>query len=166
MTTRLHNLSIANRQFFSEVEDMLAEERNVTIPTKGRSMFPFIVGERDIVEIEPVTERSGTIRKGDVVLARLADGMIVLHRVYEMSDSGKLTLMGDRNLYKVEECLLGNILGRVCRICRKGKWIDCGSRLEMMKGRLWMFLKPCRRGILGVWKRMAGVKITTDNIDK
>lgn len=82
----------------------------------GSSMRPTICN-LDVVEICPV-ER-GAIRRYHVVLAQLADGRYVIHRVVRVVRSGGgdgglvFVLMGDANLVQREMYGYENIIGRV-----------------------------------------------------
>ena len=42
---------VPNDVMLGEVRKMIAEDHSVTIKVKGRSMLPFIVGERDSVRL-------------------------------------------------------------------------------------------------------------------
>ena len=74
----MRKLVIDNDELFGRVVELLQEGREVTIPSKGFSMLPFIRGERDLV----VLERADEIKPGDIVLFRL-DGRYILHRVMD-----------------------------------------------------------------------------------
>ena len=69
----MRKLVIDNDELFGRVVELLQEGREVTIPSKGFSMLPFIRGERDLV----VLERADEIKPGDIVLFRL-DGRYIL----------------------------------------------------------------------------------------
>ena len=74
-------MTVNNDEFFGEVIALLREGKNVTIPVKGESMLPFIVGGVDSVVLEGVDGGSPagsvlrTANVGDVVLFR-ADGRL------------------------------------------------------------------------------------------
>ena len=133
-----------NVQYFSEVARLLAEGHSVTIPAKGRSMLPFIIGGRDSL----VLVAAGSLCVGDIVLARLPERGYVLHRVYRLSGDS-LTLMGDGNLRAVERCRVGDVVGKAVAILRDGhRRVDCASSAERRKARLWRHLLPLRRYLL------------------
>lgn len=101
---------------FEEVRYFIAQGRSVKLKATGSSMRPTICN-LDVVEICPV-ER-GAIRRYHVVLAQLADGRYVIHRVVRIVRSGGgdgglvFVLMGDANLVQREMCGYENIIGRV-----------------------------------------------------
>ena len=136
---------LSNDLLFCEVDSMLSEGHTVTLPVKGRSMWPFIAEGRDKV----VLQKTEVTQIGDVVLARLAGGAYVLHRVYNMANGG-IILMGDGNICRMERCRQEDISGKVVKIIRNGMYVDCSSRGERYKVWIWMFLRPVRRYVLAM----------------
>ena len=89
---------------------MLREGKKVTVPAKGESMLPFIVGGVDSVVLEGVDGGSpaGTVLRtanvGDVVLFR-ADGRFILHRIiYKDNDKALCEIQGDGILRAKDLC--------------------------------------------------------------
>lgn len=138
-------MKIANNVLLPEVSALLSQGYEVTLPAKGRSMYPFIVGGRDSVVLKQVAEPVG---RGDIVLACLPDREqpYVLHRVHRLTDDG-IVLLGDGNV-RPEYCRLQDVCGKVVRIIRNGRPIDCRSTSERWRGRIWQALTPVRRYIL------------------
>ena len=73
---------VTDEQIIRDAVSLVEEGMAVTMRVKGRSMLPFILGGRESV----VLTRPGTIRPGDVVLARIDGQRYVLHRVMEVSE--------------------------------------------------------------------------------
>ena len=73
-------LLLNNNLFFIEVARMLSQGRSVTLQTKGKSMYPFITGGRDIVELR----KTDTLSVGDIVLAEVPERGYVLHRILSL----------------------------------------------------------------------------------
>ena len=142
--------TIDNDILFPEIVGLLKEGHTVTLQAKGGSMFPFIVEGRDKV----VLQKANRYRKSDIVLACLPEKGYVLHRIYRLS-AGTIHLMGDGNLYATECCQWNNIQGKVIQIIRNGKTVDCDAARERWRARLWQWLLPLRRIILGIYKRYA-----------
>lgn len=140
---------IPNQVLLPEVEKLLREGESVTLKVKGNSMLPFIVGERDSV----VLQKAGTLKKGDIVLAHLADRRYVLHRIIAISDRS-ITLMGDGNLFETEQCTRADITGQAVRILRTGQSVNCTAPQERWKSNLWKALQPARRYLLAVYRRL------------
>lgn len=135
---------IPNEILLGEVTSLLAEGQEVVLLTKGGSMMPFLRSERDSVALRKLE----TVEVGDIVLAHLGGGRYVLHRIIAI-DGDNVTLMGDANLKGTESCLKSDISGTVVRILKAS-----GKEYVPGKGRWWRALKPFRRYILGVYRRI------------
>ena len=140
----METIEIPNAILLAEVSSCLDGGQDVVIRTKGSSMLPFIRGGCDSVCLHKESE----VEVGDIVLAEIAPGQYVLHRVFAI-DGDKLTLMGDGNLKGTELCRRGDVKGTVKEILHED-----GSRTVPGKGRLWRRLLPFRRIILGIYRRL------------
>ncbi|MBO4570953.1 MAG: S24/S26 family peptidase [Bacteroidales bacterium] len=136
--------TIPNDILLGEVTTLLAEGQEVVLLTKGGSMMPFLRSEKDSVALR----KRDDVEVGDIVLAHLGEGRYVLHRIISV-DGDRLTLMGDGNLKGTENCRKEDVSGTVVRIIK-----DSGREFVPGKGRFWRFLKPVRRWILGVYRRI------------
>lgn len=134
--------TIANEVLLEDAATLMNEGRDVMLTPLGSSMLPFIRGGKDSIRLRKMPD----VAVGDIVLARLP-GRYVLHRVIERNDR-KLTLMGDGNIAGTEACSTEDVMGSVVGIVRNGKERPAG------KGRLWHFLKPVRRYILAIYRRL------------
>lgn len=152
---------VNNDAFFEEVIALLREGKRVTIPAKGESMLPFIVGDVDSVVLEGVEGGTpkGSVLKfanvGDVVLFR-ADGRFILHRIiYKDNDKALCEIQGDGILRAVDLCSCDQIYGRVTTVLKEGSVpVDVDSPSYRRKVWLWMNTAFLRRLTLGVWKRL------------
>lgn len=141
-------LLLDNGQLFSEVAQLLEQGYSVTLRGKGNSMFPFVADGRDSV----VLQKAEHVGVGDIVLAQVAERGYVLHRVYK-AEGERLTLMGDGNLRATERCRREDVLGKVVRILRNGRYVECSSFPERFKVECWRRLLPVRRYLLFVCRR-------------
>ena len=133
---------LPNEVLLEEAGQLLNEGREVVFTPLGSSMLPFIRGGKDSVTLR----KKDTAEVGDIVLVRLP-GRYVLHRIIAL-DGEKVTLMGDGNLVGTEICTLADIMGTVTLIQRGKRSVVPGN------GRFWRVLKPFRRYILGVYRRL------------
>ena len=134
---------VANEVLLEEAAALMNEGREVTIKPLGSSMLPFIRGGRDSVRLKKMPD----VAVGDILLVRLEGPRYVLHRLIAV-DGDRLTLMGDGNLVGTESCTKADVLGTVVAIER-------GSRVVMPgNGLWWRRLKPFRRYILGIYRRI------------
>lgn len=146
----MNKIVMPNAVLLGEVKLLLAEGKDVVIPTKGNSMLPFIRGSRDSVNLR----KMDTAEVGDIVLAEIREGVYVLHRVFAV-DGDAVTLMGDGNLRGVEHCRRQDIAGTAVAVLKEnGKEVDCRSRKALRQAHLWRRLMPFRRIILGLYRRI------------
>ena len=140
----------ANEILFEEVERHIAAGEHVLLRLQGDSMLPMMRSGRDVVELGPVAE--GDLRRGVAVLYR-RDGRHILHRIVKVEGSA-LTLMGDGNL-NPEYVAAGDVVA-VMRSLRRpgGRVVSTSSWSWRLRSRVWMFLHPVRRYILGVYRRL------------
>ena len=131
-------------QYFEMLESFLKEGKDVVMTPKGDSMLPFIKGERDSVIL---TSPSAPLEVGDIVLARVGERYI-MHRIFSVEGSS-LTLMGDGNIYGKEHCATTDVIGLVTGINKEG-----GKTVVPGKAKVWRALRPLRRYILAIYKRV------------
>lgn len=134
---------LPNDILLGEVAAVLSEGREVVISPTGNSMLPFIRDGRDRV----VLRKQDDLAVGDIVLM-YTGGRYILHRVIEI-DGERVTLMGDGNLKSVEHGTRAEVIGTVTEILRPG-----GRSVRPGTGRFWRVLKPVRRYILAIYRRL------------
>lgn len=141
---------VPNAILLSEVSSLLAEGKEVELKTKGYSMLPFIVGDRDSVRL-----RQETVSEGDVVLAEIAPRHYVLHRIVSMNE-GAVTLKGDGNLVGTEHCRPEDIKGKAVAVIRpKGRPRDLAGSGAKARAARWNALPYIvRRYTLAIIRRL------------
>ena len=137
-------VTIPNEILIGEVGILLAEGKEVVLMTKGWSMNPFIIGDRDSV----LLKKTEKLEPGDIVLAEVHPQKYVLHRIIAL-EGERVTLMGDGNITGQEHCTRNNILGTVQKIIHPdGKTIVPG------KAAVWRKTGPqSRRIVLAFYRR-------------
>ena len=150
-----NELLLNNDLFFVEVARMLSQGRSVTLRAKGKSMYPFISGGRDTVELR----KTDTLSVGDIVLAEVPERGYVLHRIYKM-EGEQLVLMGDGNLCGTEQCRKDDVVGVVTHYYHRGRMIAASDPRFRRRVRLWGKLLPWRRYHLYIYK----IRLTLSNI--
>lgn len=147
--------NVSTHDLFPIIEELLAQNRQAIFTVKGRSMLPFIGDNRDQVVLE---KRDFTkLKKGDIILFQYDWGKYVLHRIYNASDLGYQTI-GD-GLISFDEWIRPNqVKGVVVKIIRKGKEIDCNSKIWKFIFYLWQILLPIRGILLGIYYKLSNIK--------
>ena len=140
---------LPNSEILAEVIRLVNEGQRVTLPVKGYSMLPFIIGGQESVELV----KPGSLAVGDVVLAWINGCRYVVHRIIRI-DGDRVELMGDGNLTGNEYCYINEVPARAeYVVSRHGKRRYLYTRLRVAESRIWWRLKPLRRIILGVYRR-------------
>lgn len=138
---------LPNDVFLGLVSEKLAEGHTAVIWVKGYSMRPFIEFGRDKVKLAT----AATYQVGDAVLAEIAKGHYVLHRIIK-TEGDKITLQGDGNVRGVEHCTKADIRGVVTEYIRPNKTLSADDEGLKRKIRLWRRLYPIRRYLLFIYK--------------
>lgn len=126
------------------IEEELASGGRFEINIKGTSMLPLLVQGRDTVVLTAVTE---PLKKYDIPLYRRIDGSFVLHRVVAVND-GTYTMCGDNQWVLEKGVGHSQIVGRVCKINRKGKCFDVDNSRYRLYCKVWQLLLPVRKYIV------------------
>lgn len=143
------HVELPNDRFLPEVRRVINEGHTATIRVKGYSMRPFLEHCRDKVVLAPVE----TVKVGDAVLAEIAKGVFVLHRIIRI-DGDTITLMGDGNIVGTEECQRKDVVGIVKIFVRNNKSISTESRRWKVYSAIWPKLRPIRRYLLYIYKNI------------
>ena len=140
---------MTDNDIIEEAIRLVREDVNVTLPVKGLSMLPFIIGGKESV----ILHRPGLIDVGDVVLAWVDGCRYVVHRIIRI-DGDRITLMGDGNL-TTEHCALSDIKARVTHVVdAKDKTHYLYNRWRMLGAKVWYWLRPIRRYLLAIYRRV------------
>ena len=138
--------------FLQEAAEVLKSGRPVRLHIDGQSMYPFIRGGKDEVEVAPYDGTS------PLPLGCCAfycwEGKYMIHR-YIGTKNGLLQMMGDGNLVQIEEVsphAIKGILGTIFKA--NGKIQDCSDEIWIKKGLLWYRMRKLRRFILPILKRI------------
>ena len=137
--------AIPNRLFFDYVAERLSDGDNVRLRLKGNSMFPLLRNNKDVVVLAPCTGEK--LVPMDVVLFRYR-GDYVLHRIVRR-EGDRLLMQGDGVYASYEQCMVGDVVGRVIAVCRPSGRVDSvdGWRWRITS-RLWRVVEPLRRCVL------------------
>jgi hypothetical protein len=147
VTTSEVKHELPNDAFLGLVSEKLAEGHTAVIWVKGYSMRPFIEFGRDKVKLATAP----TYRVGDAVLAEIAKGHYVLHRIIK-AEGSQLTLQGDGNVRGVECCTTADVRGVVTEYIRPNRVLSADDASLKRKIRVWRTLRPIRRYLLFLYK--------------
>lgn len=128
---------------------MVCEGREVTLRARGVSMRPFLEDERDMI----VLVRPDNIKVGDPVLAEIAPGRYVFHRIVQI-EGDRVTLRGDGNPSSTEHCTLADIAASAIAFIRKGRRQSIDGRAWRWYSALWPSNAVARRVLLAIYRRL------------
>ena len=146
---KIQEIQFANAILLPEIVKMLNEGHTVTLRLKGFSMRPFLEFGRDKVKLA----FASSFHVGDAVLAEIAKGHYVLHRIIK-KEGDRVTLQGDGNVRGVEQCTTADIKGVVTEYIRPNRILFADDVCLKQKIRLWQKLRPIRRYLLFIYKAL------------
>ena len=139
--------TIDNNTFFSWVQDELQTGKQVRIPVKGMSMFPFLRDGADFVTLTSCKPEE--LKKRDIVLF-VYKNKYIMHRLRYRKETGWIA-QGDGNLSKWEFCSDQKIVGKMTCVYRPdGKVIEANSRKWKWMSSLWTSMGIFKRPLLHV----------------
>lgn len=122
----------------------LLEKTTVQVKPQGYSMYPLFVSGRDSAVIEKAD--ISRLKKGDVILYRRSNGILVLHRICLITKDGFYTV-GDNQTAVEGPLVPTQIYGRLTAIVRKQRQFSVHHPVYICLSRLWLTLRPIRRPI-------------------
>lgn len=151
---------VVGNEFLANAAESLRRGQRVRLLIDGQSMYPFIHGGRDYVEVEPCPPT------GDLPAwccpFYLWEGRYMIHRYIGKDSEGRCCMLGDGNLVRVETVEREEIIGLLRTIHRPdGSVQDCRDPQWLRRGMWWYRLRYMRRVLLPVckaWAKLAGQK--------
>lgn len=137
----------------TDIEEMLARGEIIQIHPQGYSMYPMFIPGRD----EAIIGRAdvGKLRRGDVVLYRRDNSILVLHRIWAKKPEG-IYMIGDNQMETEGPLRPEQIRGVLLAFIKKGRKISVKNPLYIMMSRLWMVAKPLRGIVRKIRQRCRG----------
>ena len=134
---------VVPNEFLSAAEEELRAGRSVRLHIDGQSMYPFIRGGIDEVEIVPCP-RDGALPAWCCPFYKW-DGKYMIHR-YIGSKGDVCIMLGDGNLVRREHVRRNEVIGLLSRIYRPdGSVQECDDPHWLRKGAWWYRLRSLRR---------------------
>ena len=137
-------------EVIKEAIALVQDGRRVVLSVKGKSMYPFIIGGKESVEL---VSPHVPLKADDVVLAWVNGTHYVIHRITGI-DGDEVRLMGD-GLCKVKEhCKTSDVYALAeYVIAPNGKRRYLYTRTRLCFAHLWRRLLPVRRWLLAIYRR-------------
>lgn len=124
-----------------DIEALLEQGEVIQIHPQGYSMYPLFRSGKD----EAVIGKADVsrLRRGDVVLYRRENSILVLHRIWAKKPEG-FYMIGDNQMEVEGPLKPGQIKGILLAFIRNGRKISTNNICYIIIGRLWMAAKPLR----------------------
>lgn len=144
--------SIHIAEYDSVIREVLESGGEFRMYPHGTSMRPLLRQGIDSVVLEKMKRAP---KKNDILFYQRKDGSYILHRVWEVTDTG-LTIVGDNQRMLEYGVTEEQIIGYVTRIYRGEKEINCDGLWYRMYLWLWQFM-VIRRLVLPVTNRLFNI---------
>lgn len=131
------------------LEEVLRSGRQVELTATGCSMRPMLWGGVSKVRLT-VPEK---LRRGDVILYKRSSGTYVLHRITAMTGTGYVCC-GDAQTMLEPGVMPEQVLAAMQAFTWRGRWVKCSDRRYQMYWRVWLALRPARRVLMGIRRRL------------
>lgn len=137
---------VVPNSFFAEAAEALRNGQSVRLHVDGQSMYPFIHGGKDEIEVVPYDGES-PLEPWCCPFYQWG-GNYMIHRYIGMR--GDLCqMLGDGNLYRIEEVPRKDIVGMLRMIYRADGTIqDCSDPNWLKKAAWWYRLRKVRRFLI------------------
>lgn len=137
---------VVPNSFLSEAAEALRAGQTVKLHIDGQSMYPFIHGGKDLVEVVPCPP------EGELPLYCCPfyqwEGRYMIHR-YIGREGDECLMLGDGNLVRIERVKRGDIIGLLRTIYRPdGTEQVCTEARWLRRAHWWVLLRPLRRFLL------------------
>lgn len=142
------SVTVESQLLGETIRQAVAQGGSFVLTVTGSSMCPTLKPGRDQVCLTA----PGKIRKGDILFFRREHGGYVLHRCIGMKN-GIYIVNGDSQNW-TEAVLPEQIVAVASRICRKGRWMDCGSVSLRLYGCLWPATRKLRPALIRLKGRL------------
>lgn len=137
---------ILSNEFLSEAAEQLRKGISVRLRVDGQSMYPFIHGGQDEVDLIPYD--GVTPPEPWCCPFYKWHGQYMIHRFIGVKDN-KWRMLGDGNLCRVEEVPQSEIIGILRTIYYSdGTVLDCRNQKWLWKAAWWYRLRKFRRYLL------------------
>ena len=130
------------------IKEKLASDGSVILKITGNSMYHFLVDRLDSVVLRKPHKQ---LKKGDIVFFQYHNKWI-LHRIIKVKGN-QLVICGDA-LKRYEYAKCDDVIGVVEKVIRNEREIDIRKPFYRLKVWLWMSLKPFRRYLLWILRKV------------
>lgn len=131
--------NVKSAELFPAINELLLNGQKVRITVTGNSMMPFLMENRDSVELSAASIHD--LRFGQIALIKRDNGTYILHRVIFKSKNS-FYLAGDAQCRIEGPLLPRHLVAVVSAIWRKGKLISPSNMIWRILSCIWWIRLP------------------------
>lgn len=124
-----------------DIEKLLRDGHPIRLKPQGYSMYPLFISGRDEAVIAPCSTDS--LHRGDVVLYRRDQSILVLLRIWKIKKDG-FYMVGDNQTVIEGPLRPDQIRGRLIACCRNGREFSTRNPFYRMLAGFWLAFRPFR----------------------
>lgn len=136
-----HSHTAKKSSYPIDIEKLLHGGHSIRLKPQGYSMYPLFIPGRDEAVIAPC--RADTLRRGDVVLYRRDQSILVLHRIWKIRKDG-FYMVGDNQTVIEGPLRPDQIRGKLIACCRNGREFSTRNPFYRMLTDFWLAFRPFR----------------------
>lgn len=133
--------NIKSAELFPAISEMLLNGQKVRITVTGNSMMPFLMENRDSVELSGAA--IDDLHFGQIALIRRIDGVYILHRIV-LKVKSSFYLAGDAQCWVEGPLMPDQLVAVVTNLWRKDKLISPSNIIWQILSFLWWIRLPIR----------------------
>lgn len=150
----MENVKSVGNEYFAQVAEKLKDNVSVRLFVNGNSMIPFIKGGKDSITLKPYDGED--LPLGIAALYKW-NGSYMIHRLVK-KEGDSFHFLGDGNICRFEIIKRDEVLGILQTIHHAdGTETDATGEKWRKYGMLWYKIRPLRRYVLFLYRRINGV---------
>ena len=144
-------IRLVSNNYFAHAAERLASGTAVRLSVMGNSMLPFILGGKDQITLVPYSGQD--LPLGIAALYQWEDKYMI-HRLVK-KDASHYHFLGDGNICRLEIIKRDQVLGILQTIHHaNGKDTDATSAHWLRMGMIWYHIRPIRRYLLFIFRKL------------
>ena len=136
-----HSHTAKKSSYQLDIEKLLRDGHTIRLKPQGYSMYPLFIPGRDEAVIAPC--RAETLHRGDVVLYRRDQSILVLHRIWKIRKDG-FYMVGDNQTAIEGPLRPDQIRGKLIACYRNGREVSTRNPFYRMLTGFWLAFRPFR----------------------
>lgn len=151
---RITESIIPATEWMAAIKPLLDDGLTLKISPSGLSMYPFLVGGRDVVLLRSAETKK--LRRGDITLYSREDGLHVLHRIHHIKNN-EYYMLGDAQTGIEGPIARKNIHAVAAAVVWRNTQIGCNDFILRLLTQTWLTIRPLRPVFIQSYKAFSKV---------